>query len=275
MEIKLERNKLYKEIQDNLFYAASNQTLSHAFIFEGSKDSKKEVMATELSKRILDTEHLENCSDYFVVTNEKMNIETIRFINRDCYIKPFKSKKIYIFEDAMKMTPVMQNAFLKTLEEPPSDVLFILICENARGLLDTVRSRCISYFFPSEDTALDIDKALKEQIESFFENLIEKNEIGIIQYMEDLKNQKDDIDVVIDAFMDYTRDILITKERSDYLSYCIAENELVDTLASSFTHFQLLTIIDIIEDTRKKLSSRCNYNLTCEAMLFNIMEVIK
>ena len=120
-----------------------------------------------------------------------------------------------------------------------------------------------------------MDKALKEQIESFFENLIEKNEIGIIQYMEDLKNQKDDIDVVIDAFMDYTRDILITKERSDYLSYCIAENELVDTLASSFTHFQLLTIIDIIEDTRKKLSSRCNYNLTCEAMLFNIMEVIK
>lgn len=58
---------------------------------------QKEVMATELSKRILDTEHLENCSDYFVVTNEKMNIETIRFINRDCYIKPFKSKKsIYL-----------------------------------------------------------------------------------------------------------------------------------------------------------------------------------
>lgn len=74
--------------------------------------------------------------------------------------------------------------------------------------------------------------------------------------------------------MDYTRDILITKERSDYLSYCIAENELVDTLVSSLPTFSSLTIIDIIEDTRK-LSSRCNYNLTCEAMLFNIMEVIK
>ncbi len=275
MGIILGKDRLYKEIEDNLFYAADNKTLSHAFIFEGPKESKKMEMAWGLSKKILKTEHLENCSDYFLIDNDKMNIETIRFINKDCYIKPYKDKKVYIFEDAMKLTAPMQNAFLKTLEEPPSDVLFILICENASILLETIRSRCISYYFPGEDSSIEIDSELRMQVENCYKNLLEKNQIGMIQYIEDIKNQKDDIDKLLDMFMDYTRDILITKERSDYLAYCISDDELVDKVASSFTHFQLLTIIDIIDDTRKKLSSRCNFNLTCEAMLFNIMEVVK
>ncbi len=269
----LEKEQLYREVKDNLFNAVSNNTLSHAFIFEGLKGSKKELMANELSKKILDTEYLENCSDYFLVTNEKMNIETIRFINKDCYIKPFKARKIYIFEDAAKMTPVMQNAFLKTLEEPPADVVFILLCENAGVLLDTIRSRCVSYYFPSDETGEDADIEVKKQIEKFFENLVDKNEIAVIQYMEELKNQKDEIDLIIDVFIEYTRDVLVNKESERDLYF--SKNEVTDKLSSSFTYFQLLAIIDIIEDTRKKLSGRCNYNLTCEAMLFNIMEVLK
>lgn len=275
METKLEKDRLYKDIKDNLFYAIDNRILSHAFIFEGPKESKKMDMALEISKRILKTQHLDNCSDFFLINDDKVKIETIRFINKDCYIKPYKDKKIYVFEDAMKMTVPMQNAFLKTLEEPPSDVLFILICENASILLETIRSRCMSYYFPGEDNSIEVDNEQKIHIENLYKNLLEKNQIGLIQQLEDIKSQKDELDKFLDLFMDYTRDILITKERSDYLAYCISEDELVDTLASSFTHFQLLAIIDIIEDTRQKLSSKCNFTLACEAMLFNIMEVVK
>ena len=73
MGIILGKDRLYKEIEDNLFYAADNKTLSHAFIFEGPKESKKMEMAWGLSKKILKTEHLENCSDYFLIDNDKMN----------------------------------------------------------------------------------------------------------------------------------------------------------------------------------------------------------
>jgi DNA polymerase-3 subunit delta' len=49
--------------------------------------------------------------------------------------------KIYIIEDAHTMTVQAQNALLLTLEEPPSYVLFLLLCDEADALLETIRSR--------------------------------------------------------------------------------------------------------------------------------------
>ena len=49
--------------------------------------------------------------------------------------------KAYIFEDADTMTLQAQNALLLTLEQPPTRVYFFIICENARSLLETIRSR--------------------------------------------------------------------------------------------------------------------------------------
>ena len=49
--------------------------------------------------------------------------------------------KIYIVEDADRMTPPAQNAILLTLEEPPSFVHFFLLCNDSKALLETIRSR--------------------------------------------------------------------------------------------------------------------------------------
>ena len=63
-------------------------------------------------------------------------------MRRDVYVTPNDvSTKTYIIEDAHLMTTQAQNAFLLTLEEPPPYVLFLLLCENASLLLETVRSR--------------------------------------------------------------------------------------------------------------------------------------
>lgn len=71
-----------------------------------------------------------------------VGVDTVRFLREDVYVIPNDSDhKVYIIEEADKMTPQAQNAFLLTLEEPPSYVHFILLCENSGLLLETIRSR--------------------------------------------------------------------------------------------------------------------------------------
>jgi DNA polymerase-3 subunit delta' len=69
-------------------------------------------------------------------------VEAIRFLRQDVLIPPNDlDTKIYIIEDAHTMTVQAQNALLLTLEEPPPYVLFLLLCDEADALLETIRSR--------------------------------------------------------------------------------------------------------------------------------------
>ena len=71
-----------------------------------------------------------------------IGVDAIRFLKEDIHIIPNDSDhKVYIIENADKMTPQAQNALLLTLEEPPAYAHFFLLCENAGLLLETIRSR--------------------------------------------------------------------------------------------------------------------------------------
>ena len=86
------------------------------------------------------------------VKKKSIGVDEIREISADSYIKPFDSpKKVYIIKNAELMTPQAQNAFLKTLEEPPLFAVFILLASDEENLLQTVRSRCITVRFPRVD----------------------------------------------------------------------------------------------------------------------------
>ena len=66
----------------------------------------------------------------------------IREIKESLFIAPNElDKRVYIIEDAETMNLNAQNAFLKMLEEPPSYVVFLLLCSNTENLLDTIKSR--------------------------------------------------------------------------------------------------------------------------------------
>ena len=83
--------------------------------------------------------------DIIVVGREDkatIGVDAVRFIKEDVSIVPNDSdNKVYIIEDADKMTTQAQNALLLTLEEPPAYVHFFLLCENSGLLLETIRSR--------------------------------------------------------------------------------------------------------------------------------------
>lgn len=84
--------------------------------------------------------------DVIRITVEKdkstVGVDSARFIRQDVLAVPNDfANKVYIIEDADKMTPQAQNALLLTLEEPPEYAVFFLICQSASVLLETVRSR--------------------------------------------------------------------------------------------------------------------------------------
>lgn len=71
-----------------------------------------------------------------------IGIDPVRELREDAYLTPTEAPmKIYVIEEADKLTPQAQNAFLITLEEPPSPMLTILVATERDKLLDTVRSR--------------------------------------------------------------------------------------------------------------------------------------
>jgi DNA polymerase-3 subunit delta' len=147
------RRRLSKDIEE--------KRLSHAYILEGPRGSGKHTVALLSAAALSCTEqtqlpcgHCKSCEKILsgnspdIITvgleGEKVTIgvESIRMLKNDMYTAPNElGVKVYIIEDADKMTVQAQNAFLLSLEEPPEYVLFFLLCESSADLLETVRSR--------------------------------------------------------------------------------------------------------------------------------------
>ena len=152
-----------RAVCDKLCRDVLAEKLSHALILEGVRGSGKHAIAKNLTAAIACTDR--NSSKGFpcgecigcrkalnglspdVITvgcedKATVGIDVVRFLKEDIHVVPNDLDfKTYIIEDADKMTVPAQNAFLLTLEEPPAYVHFILLCENASLLLETIRSR--------------------------------------------------------------------------------------------------------------------------------------
>ena len=82
-------------------------------------------------------------------------VDQIRDVVADSVVMPNEAAhKVYILRNADSMNAAAQNALLKILEEPPRFVSFILLAESAAGLLETVRSRCVTLHRLGEDAAV-------------------------------------------------------------------------------------------------------------------------
>lgn len=145
--------------------AAREDSLSHAYILLGPRGTGKHTLARRIAaaascEKRHDTVHTVPCgecpscrkilgagsADVNLISREDgkatLGVDAVRFIRSDVAFAPNDGDyKIYIIEDADTMTPQAQNALLLTLEEPPTYAIFLLLCENAESLLETVRSR--------------------------------------------------------------------------------------------------------------------------------------
>ena len=121
-------------------------TLPHAIIIEGVRGSGKSTVARHIAlllnckhspdvcylcdscKKILGKNHTDVVYISVPEGKTQLGIESVRFMKSDVYIKPNESDyKVYIIQNAERMTPEAQNALLKVLEEPPARVVIMLL----------------------------------------------------------------------------------------------------------------------------------------------------
>lgn len=141
--------------------AAKTGSISHAYLFSGSRGTGKTSVARILAREI-------GCSPediYEIDAASNRRIEDVREIREAVHVLPMNSPyKVYIVDEVHMMTKEAFNALLKTLEEPPKHVVFILATTEVEKLPETVISRCQTFSFrkPShgmlKEMAMDIAK---------------------------------------------------------------------------------------------------------------------
>lgn len=265
----------YEKIKELLYEQAEEDTLSHAYIFESSDLSVAKKLADGLSRKIFSVSDLSQVTDYHLITKDMMKIDTIRKISSEVPIAPYKDKKVYVFEDASEFNIPTQNAFLKTLEEPPEYVIFILIIKNSSLLLDTIRSRCIKVFFDEEVAVVCEREDISTLVRKLFDILIEKDRLKMIDFIDEIKAKKEDASDIISEIMDTARNIILAKESIKLLPDANKQDRYIHDIVGKFGYYELLSVIDIAEVAWKKLDANANFNMTVETMLFNMMEANK
>ncbi|MBI3406561.1 MAG: hypothetical protein HY046_14000 [Acidobacteria bacterium] len=81
------------------------------------------------------------------VVRPVIRVGQLRAIQRAAYFRPTAVRRVFLVDGADTMTGPNSNLFLKVLEEPPESSTIILIAANPYSLLDTIRSRCLQFFF--------------------------------------------------------------------------------------------------------------------------------
>lgn len=153
----------HEQIKEHFQNAVSTGRISHAYILSGEAGMGRKSLANAFALSLLCEKGLPdpcmechackqvlsgNHPDLIYVTHEKpasIGVDDIRKqINDTIQVRPYSSYyKIYIVDEAEKMTAQAQNALLKTIEEPPSYAVILLLTTNPDAFLPTILSRCV------------------------------------------------------------------------------------------------------------------------------------
>ena len=122
--------------------------------------------------------------DIIHVNEDAIKIEAIRQLQEQVKYGPSQSKYlVVIIHNSDRFTTQAANAFLKTLEEPPEGVKFVLMTNKPLNLLTTIRSRCQSLFFPVVTTELLIDpSSLPIDLKRYFADTETESDLTYITY---------------------------------------------------------------------------------------------
>ncbi len=131
--------------------------VAHAYLFSGSRGTGKTSMARILARAVGTSAN--DLTEMDAASNR--GIDDVREIRDSVNTLPFESKyKVYIIDEVHMLTKDAWNAFLKTLEEPPAHVIFILATTELEKVPETVISRCQTFQFKSPNLATLRDFAL-------------------------------------------------------------------------------------------------------------------
>lgn len=256
------------KIKSALLNAIKEKRLPHAILIEGESGTGKHTLASFIALAAVCSdenspcEKCNNCRlaksqnhpDISVISlldgKKNIAVSQIRDLKAETFVKPHTaSRKVFIIDHADTMNPQSQNALLKVLEEPETDVVFILIAESKSSLLETVISRCVvlTLNVPPQNDACEYISSVtnfsQDDILPALEN--SKNNIGkALTILSGKKTSKSQIAV---------KDFLDSFKNRDSWSMLLATNPLEKSRNDTADFFKNLKL-EIVSELRLNLN---------------------
>lgn len=319
-----------------LLSAVQNKEVSHAYIFEGAAGFGKHNLAAAFVKTLFCEAVREGRSKDACLTcpscrllysgnhpdvkwitlgssgsEDAKSIGTDRIrdeVVRDMAILPYRSdRKVYIIEQAEKMTVSAQNALLKTIEEPPYYGHIILLTQAASSLLPTILSRCVRIKLDplpedvmvkaltdhgiSEDEAVSLALAssgslgmalllsreeafgeLRKELFSFLASIASLSKLEVIRKEALFSAPSTNRDWLFMLLTLWYRDLLVLKTARD-ASLVLCQDHIDDltALLNYYSTEHLLRILQTIRQTEDALSSSANALLAMDVLLMTLV----
>ena len=316
-----------QSLTEQLKTAVLDGKASHAYLFLGGAGAGKRLIANTFAKALqCEGSGLKPCGKcrschafdhknhpdviYFQAQEKppKYTIEDVRKqIVETVDLKPFQyDKKIYIIEKADTLNVQSQNALLKTLEEPPAHVLFLLLAERAEAFLPTILSRVVTMKIRplSEETVAehlmgtglsaeeshtlaaysqgrigqalelmedDAFREMRQDILGKLEALPSMNEGEAYWMAKELEVYKNDLRF-LDIMELWYRDLLTAKSLKEE-RYLIQKDKKEAIFRGANEPAELLAKkAEAVRNARIRLSQNANFRLTMEVMLMDLKE---
>lgn len=318
-----------EQIKEHFHNALTSGKISHAYIINGEKAAGKEFIAKIFAQALQcekgGTEPCQECHsckqalsdnqpDIIRITHEKPNtisVDDIRAqINNDVAIKPYSSPyKVYIMNEAEKMTVQAQNAILKTLEEPPEYAVIILLTTNVNALLPTILSRCVVLNMKPVADEL-VRKFLMEQMQipdykaevcvafargnvgrakalassEEFDN-VKAEALSLLKYIQDMElyemiaaikkinDYKLEVNDYLDIMVIWYRDVLLFKATNDSNHLVFGEEiQALRKVAQRSSYEGIERVIQALDKAKNRLNANVNFELTMELLFLEIKE---
>lgn len=318
----------HENIIDYFQNAIRMQKFSHAYILNGEDGMGKNLLASIFATTLQCEAHdvnpcgvcksclqamSKNHPDIKHVTHEKasISVDDIRSqLNNDIQIKPYSSRyKVYIIDEAEKLTEQAQNALLKTIEEPPEYAVILLLTNNSNLFLETILSRCVNLNIkavPKENIKKYLMENVKvpdyqAELSATFANgnlgkaidlssseefsQIKSDVVRLMKYIDEYElseimgaikkfaENKAIINDYLDLILLWYRDVLMFKATMDAnLIFYKEEVQDIKKQGSSKSFEALDHIIKVLDDTKKRLLANVNFEIAMELLLLAIKE---
>ena len=303
----------HSSLIENFKNRSSNGNLSHAQLISGEDGIGKSILAEILGKLILNGDLNREYVDIinYKPSKASFGVDDVREIIDEVNKKPFEGdKKVIIIHQGNKLTIQAQNALLKTIEEPPTEVYIIILCESLELILDTIKSRCeiykltpltkdelykyiaikgYDYSEEEKSSAIAFSEGIPGRIDRYFSDTelqelrdkivdlllqLTNNEIeAILEKEEQLVSYKQNKEEVINVLSSFIRDILVNKEvYNENLIINRDKIKEIERLTNEMSFKKLNKMILGLQEARKNIKNNVSWAMTVRIMLMDFME---
>ena len=317
----------HEKVITHLNNSIQSERVAHCYLFVGEDGIGKRLVATEFAKKLLcetaDGPSARPCGtcpacvavdrgshpDLKYIRHEKpatISVADVREqLNGDIVIRPYRAdRKIYIIDEAELLNVQAQNAILKTIEEPPSYAVILLLSNNRDVFLETIRSRSVlvefqplrredvakyveAHFPPTAERSFALDhcrgnigralhlmenedaRAFVTAVHGILEKLPQLSVVERMKALEELSQAREDVKEVLELFLAWYRDVAVFKATGDAKQVQSGDRNIskIEQAAQAYSFAALGRIFEKVRETKELLLANVNPESVFENLL--------